>query len=253
MIDEAISTCLTLRKPVYLEIACNLSIQQIYEPVPMNFDKMNPKQSMKFSSDPESLAIAIKDITEAIASSVKPVILAGSKLKHFSESDIFLTLVEEIGCGVAVTCDAKGLFPESHKSYMGHYWAGISSPNVQEIVESSDLILCVGVVLSDYNTVGWTALIPSEKTIHINCYSVNLFGRYYPNTNLVDVLPALKVTNKKNNSLINFNRYSTLSETEKKMDIVPTEEPLTMKFIQSCLQNELTPKSSIIVETGDSW
>ena len=184
---------------------------------------------------------------------MKPVIIAGSKLKHFTDDDLFLRLVLEIGCGVAVTPDAKGLFPEYHEYYMGNYWAGVSSPNVQEIVESSDLVICVGVVFSDFNTVGWTALIPTEKTIHIDCYSTNLFGRHYPNTNLIDVLPAIRVTTKKTSSLVNFHRYSAQSGSQRTNDIIPTDESLTMSFIEGSLQNELTSKSSVVVETGDSW
>ena len=53
MIDTAIATCLTMRKPLYLEIACNLSVQKLFEPVPMNFGRMGPKQSIQFASDPE--------------------------------------------------------------------------------------------------------------------------------------------------------------------------------------------------------
>ena len=250
MIDEAISLCLTARKPVYLEIACNLTVQEVYQPVHMSFNRMNRRTSIKNTSDPLTLSHAIHDINKAISFSTKPVIIGGCKLKHYKDSDIFLNFVNEIGCGIALTPDAKGVFAEDHKNYLGHYWAGVSSPNVQEIVESADLIICVGVVFNDYLTVGWTALIPKDKTIMIDCFSADIYGRYYPNSNLVDVLPALKVDSKKNTSLINFARYTTPSTS---IDISPSDDLLTMKYIQGSLQNELTSNTSILVETGDSW
>ena len=113
MIDEAISLCLYKRKPVYLEIACNLAGMPIAKPNPFNVFLPNPV------SDPMSLQAAVEATVKRIEASVKPVLLAGVKLRVAESKDSFLALANAIGCGVAIMPDAKSLFPESHKAFLG--------------------------------------------------------------------------------------------------------------------------------------
>jgi len=47
----------------------------------------------------------------------------------------------------------KGSIDETNEHYGGVYIGQISFPDVKDAVESSDLVLSVGALLSDFNTV----------------------------------------------------------------------------------------------------
>lgn len=75
MIDEAIKTAITMKKPVYLEIPSNFISQKIASPSPLSFT-CNLKQSDKLAEE-----ACVDDIINRLKMSVKPVCVAGVKLK----------------------------------------------------------------------------------------------------------------------------------------------------------------------------
>jgi pyruvate decarboxylase len=56
---------------------------------------------------------------QVLASAVKPVLLGGPRLRAGGRQAAFLALADALGCAVAVTADAKGMFPEDHPNYIG--------------------------------------------------------------------------------------------------------------------------------------
>lgn len=93
-IDQAITTCLSQRKPVYLEIACNLSTSLIPEPAPIQFN-------FQHFSDAIALESALADVTSRLQESVKPVIVVGALLRSCPKAtNDFHALAETIGCAV---------------------------------------------------------------------------------------------------------------------------------------------------------
>jgi pyruvate decarboxylase len=206
-------------------------------------------------SDSESLNAAVKDILARIHLSVKPVLLGGPKLKKASAINEFKILKNALGCGFANLPDAKGLFDEDNEDYLGTYWAGISSPDsVQPVVENTDLLIVAGALMSDYTTVGWTALYSPEKFIQIFPNHAIVCGRLYSNVLLADLLGAVALKAPLKNATINaFLRFSeenchTPSPPPTDMNI-----SLTLHEVHRQVQDLMTPITSLIVEAGDSW
>ncbi len=104
MIDNAISTCLSERKPVYLEIPCNLALQHICRPCPM--------ETMNYVSRPKSDVLAmnacVTHILALLDKTVKPVLVAGAKLRKCQAVEEFMHFGKELGCGIVILPDAKG-------------------------------------------------------------------------------------------------------------------------------------------------
>ena len=171
MIDQAITICLARRKPVYLEIACNLAGASLPEPKPIGLPPLRPP------ADPMALEAAALALAERINAAVKPVLVAGVKLRSQNAANEFLQLANALGCAVAVMPDAKGLFPESHPAFIGTYKAAVSSPNCAEVVESSDCQLFAGPMFNDYTTTGWTTLTPPAKLVHAGPDFLRMAGR----------------------------------------------------------------------------
>ena len=114
MIDNAISVCMSERKPVYLEIPCNLALQQICKPCPI--------ATMRYVQQPKSDILAmdacVEHIIALIEVSKRPVLVAGAKLRKCHAITEFMHLATELGCGIVTLPDGKGLImsPLSHSA-----------------------------------------------------------------------------------------------------------------------------------------
>ena len=156
LIDQAISTALRERKPVYIEIACNLSAAPCPEPAPIDTLLASTMLSCQ-PTNPRALTAAVDRASQLLENAKKPILLAGAHLRSYGAIDAFRELAEALGCAVAVMPNAKGFFPEDHPQYAGIYWGEVSTPGCQAIVDWADLIVAAGPVFSDYTTVGWSA------------------------------------------------------------------------------------------------
>ena len=115
LIDKAIRAALREKKPAYIEIPCNLSGAACSRPGPLT----SPIETHK--SDPASLTAAVSAAAGFLERAVRPVLLAGPKLRAHGGIAAFRDLAEAVGCGVAVMPSAKSFFPEDHAQFTGIY------------------------------------------------------------------------------------------------------------------------------------
>jgi len=244
-IDAAIRTCLARRKPVYLEIACNIAAAPVCEPAPIT---LPPPPA---PGDPASHEAAVRALSARIGHAVKPVLVAGGKLRAGNAAGGFEALADALGCAVAVMPDAKGLVRESRTDFIGTYWGEVSSPFCGEIVESSDCQIFVGPVFNDYTTVGWTTLTPPAKVVEIGTDFVRVDGRYFSGLRMGDVLADLsRAVAPKPASL---EAYVRLREPLAPAAAAGPEEKLSLRELRRQVRDFLAPGMSLVVETGDSW
>ncbi|MDX1415368.1 MAG: thiamine pyrophosphate-binding protein [Candidatus Promineifilaceae bacterium] len=243
-IDRAIHTALRARKPVYLEIASNIAALPVPSPAPISF----PAGA---NSDQQSLAAAVEHAADLLNAAVKPVLVAGVKLRPGRALIAFQDIVQSSGFGVASMPNAKGFLSEQHAQYMGIYWGPVSSSGCGEIVESADLALYAGPSFTDYTTTGHAALINPAKMIVVNADSVVTPTRIFNDVNLSDFLSALAPK-------LNHNDASLVAYQRIKEHLMPpapssADAPLTTRHLFASIQQMLEERTSVIAETGDSW
>ncbi|WP_029606093.1 alpha-keto acid decarboxylase family protein [Kozakia baliensis] len=261
-IDYAIRTALREKKPAYIEIACNVSAQPCAAPGPASALLPPPP------SDHATLQAAIKAVSSFVEKHEKPAILIGSKLRAAGAEQAAVKLADALGCVVATMAAAKSFFPEDHPNYAGTYWGSASSPNVSEIFNWADSVLALGCVFNDYSTEGWTAWPKGSNVVNADKEVTKLDGHAFDNIHLVDLLNGvaehLKGKPKKDATMVEFRRIHPESATpkeddqsikERKSQIARTsaDTKLTRADIQAHLQKILTPTTTVIGETGDSW
>jgi hypothetical protein len=66
--------------------------------------------------------------------------------------------------------------PHTPHTPPGHYWGSISSDACGEAVEAADLVLVAGAVWTDYSTLGYSHLLPADKTVEMGVDGVTLRG-----------------------------------------------------------------------------
>jgi len=158
-----------------------------------------------------------------------PVILIGSAHKHLIKlginliDDSFYEYIKKINGKLYFTIDAKGLLDEKNDCVKGCYWGGVTTNNILEEFEKASnnkSLIYLGVILSDYNTTGYTSLF--KPTFSIDCENIHTNSRQ-----------------------ITLNNYDIKNEAnEITMSIV--------KGIQDLI--DLDNKDiDMVVETGSSW
>lgn len=168
-VDKAIYTALKLRKPVYLEIACDLVSKFIAEPVPINLATYG-----NLHCDELSLEVALCSCTRAIQHSNVPMVVLGSEIKSLGLVTLRLLehFIETLQAAVVVQPDAKGCFDETSPLFAGTLWGSLSSRHVQQVISQADLLIRVGVVLSDASTVGFSSPLLTDHE-HLMCLHAN--------------------------------------------------------------------------------
>ncbi|MBV9387747.1 MAG: hypothetical protein JOZ78_15100 [Chroococcidiopsidaceae cyanobacterium CP_BM_ER_R8_30] len=244
LLHRALEAAIQKRKPVYIEIACNLVTAPIPRSVPLQLKR-------HVESNPVALEAAVDAVASKLNRAVKPALVAGVKLRAFEAISSFRQLADRSEYAVAIMPNAKGMFPETHPQYIGCYWGQVSSPGCAEIIESCDAYLFAGPIFNDYTTVGWSSLVNHEKLIEVQPDRVILAGQEYPQVYMQEFLTALASQIQPNAS--SFKAFKRIHEQPLPPQALQSEAPLTTRAIREQVQSILTDNSALLVETGDSW
>jgi TPP-dependent 2-oxoacid decarboxylase len=202
-------------------------------------------------TDAASLEAAVDAAAEFLAKKLKPMLLAGPKLRGAGAEAAFLKLAEAMGCSVAVMPGAKGFFPEQHKQFVGVSWGEVSTIGANAIVDWPDGIICAGTVFTDYSTVGWTAQPAGDRVLTADVDGVSLPGADFSRVRLADFLSGLaKKVARNDTTMVEYARIRPEPPRARALD--PTAK-LNRGEIVRQIQALLTAKSTVLVETGDSW
>ncbi|CAI8601020.1 unnamed protein product [Vicia faba] len=247
-IDTAISTALKESKPVYISISCNLAgiphPSFSREPVPFS---LSPKLSNQMG-----LEAAVEAAAEFLNKAVKPVLVAGPKIRVAKASEAFTELADKSAYAYAVMPSAKGLVPENHPHFIGTFWGAVSTSFCAEIVESADTYLFAGPIFNDYSSVGYSLLLKKEKTIIVEPNRVVIGnGLAFGCILMKDFLSALAKCIKRNNTA--YENYHRIFVPEGLPLKSQPREPLRVNVLFQHIQNMLSSQTAVIAETGDSW
>ena len=244
-IDEAIAIAKSTKKPVYIEIACNIASLPVSSVTKRSFCN-------NLTSDPSSLKQALKKVAEILNSAVKPVLIAGSKTRTLGVGKEIESLSKQSGYALAAMADAKGFVNEDHPNFMGIYWGPVSSANCEAVVESSDLYFFIGPNFNDYTTVGHVCNINYNKAIILDEGKIFVRDQVYTGVSMLDFLQGIK-------GLLKVNRASIETYHRIKANVIQQDspsnldKPVSTRFLFEQIQKFITKEHAILAETGDSW
>lgn len=243
-IDLAIATAIREKKPVYIEIACNISNYPISDPTKRAFN-------VSRFSDSSSLKAAVEDAANKLNHATKPVLIAGSKMRLCNAMQAVSDLSSATHYALAAMPDAKGFISEEHPNFIGIYWGQVSWPGCAEIVDSSDAYLIVGSNENDYTTVGHTWGVSHEKSVSIMPGRVRVGNNVYTDVYMNDFLKELKkalIPNEKS-----LKAYQRIKEERGVPKESSKQQALSRQYLFSQIEAMLSSDFGVLVETGDSW
>ncbi|MCS7112939.1 MAG: thiamine pyrophosphate-binding protein [Candidatus Bathyarchaeota archaeon] len=150
--------------PVHIDMPLDIQLADL--PImDVEFRDVEPSYTKEPTSDVE----AVRKATSLLASSHKPLIIAGGGV-HYSGLGAWMevkALAEYMAIPVATTFNGRGAFPEDHPLSAGRM--GVNSPSyTDEMLSSADTIIAVGCRFAALSTRRWRIPNPEATLIHID-------------------------------------------------------------------------------------
>ena len=98
--------------------------------------------------------------------------------------------VDASGLPFATMFADKSVLGDDHPGYIGMYAGRLMEEPVRAFVESCDVVVMIGAMLSDGNTAGNTVRLDPDKTMNIDHHRTTVGGRVYRDVEIGDILRA---------------------------------------------------------------
>jgi indolepyruvate decarboxylase len=180
--ERLIAEALYHRRPVYMAFPAdhaNQTVVSTAQPVPAP------------SSDPEFLAAATTAVAAALEKAGSACFLPGILVARTGLQPAMQAVIDVSGLPFATMFMGKSVLDEQHPNYIGMYNGALMNEEVRDFVESCDLVLEVGTLLTDFNSGAFTAKLDPAKTVVIGHHRTRVDGKVYPNVEMADILAEL--------------------------------------------------------------
>ena len=180
-IARVLSSCLTHSLPVYLEMPrdmVDVPCAPVVAARPPPFDR-------------EALEACVDEILERLGSATSPVMMVGVEVRRFGLEAKVAQLATRLGLPVVTSLSGRGLLAEAKAPLLGTYLGVAGAPELTALVESSDALLLLGVIISDTNFGVSAKQIDLRRTIQALDERVTLGYHTYPRLPLAALVEAL--------------------------------------------------------------
>ncbi|MCJ1432564.1 Pyruvate decarboxylase 1 [Xylographa pallens] len=183
LIDHAIRECWVQSRPVYITLPTDMVTKKI------EGARLDTPIDLSYPSNvPEKEDYVVDVVLKYLHDAKNPVILVDACAIRHRVLDEVHELVKQSGLPVFVTPMGKGAVNETLPTFGGVYAGDGSNPDVRERLESSDLILSIGAIKSDFNTAGFTYHVSQLSTIDFHSNYVRVRYSEYPGVRMQGVL-----------------------------------------------------------------
>ena len=123
----------------------------------------------------------LDEVTDLIIRAERPLILAGSGVRGNGAPARLRAVAERLGCPIATTPKAKGVFPEDHPLSIGVIGLG-GHPSARGYLETQpDVIVAIGTSLGDMATDGFSPLLQASRAlVHVDIDARQIGKSYTP-------------------------------------------------------------------------
>jgi indolepyruvate decarboxylase len=236
-IERLIAEALYHRRPVYMSFPGDVADQMVVS-------SARPLDSP--ISDPKVLQLVTNAIIVAMEGAHTACILPGVLAVRAGLRESLRSFVDACGLPFTTMLMDKSVLEEQHPSYMGMYDGKLMDESVRAFVESSDLVLIVGAMMTDVSSGGFTAHLDPDKTINIRHHLTQVGSKVYPNVEMMDVLAELTRRVKKHS------KKSPIKPVSLGAKVGSGSDPITAEALYPRWANFLKPNDILIVDTGTS-
>jgi indolepyruvate decarboxylase len=236
-IARVLRNCIVESRPVYIEVPRD-KVFETCAGVPV----LETEQE----ADAEALAACTEEIIERISHAKSPVIMVGVEIRRFGLEEEIKELCQKLDVPVVTTFMGRGLLAGQDVPLQGTYLGMAGDADVTHMVENSDALMLLGVLLSDTNFGISEKKIDLRKTILAIDGKVSLGYHSYLNMPIKALVTAL-------NERLETKTTASAVKVEYPHNLLADEEAITPTDIARAVndvfkENELMP---IAADMGD--
>ncbi|KAL6452872.1 PDC11 Pyruvate decarboxylase [Candida maltosa Xu316] len=248
-IDRVIETAYINQRPTYLGFPSNMFHLQVPA---SKLDK--PLNLTPPPNDPKVQSEVLDDILSLIQNAKDPVIIIDACCARHDSTPEAKKLIELTSFKFAVTPMAKGSrdIDESSSRFIGTYVGDLSYPRTKDLVESSDLVLSLGAVLSDYNTGSFSYSLDNAKVVEFHSDYTKIKSAHYPGIRMKELLGKLVGEGSALTKICSHITPQKLVLDKFEPVVLPSDHIITQSWLWSNLGGWLREGDVIITETGTS-
>jgi indolepyruvate decarboxylase len=170
-IARVLESCQERSQPVYIELP--------RDAVELGCEPVGPGAPSPV--DAEAVAACAEEVLGALGKARSPVLVVGVEIRRHGIEDKVAALARALELPVVTTFMGRGLLADAEVPPAGTYLGIAGEPEITRLVEESDALLLLGVILSDSNLASSRQHIDLRRTIQALDRSVTLgFHTYAP-------------------------------------------------------------------------
>ena len=242
LIGHAIRECWIQSRPVYITLPTDM-VQKTVEGERLK----TPLDLSSPGNEVEKEDYVVDVILKYLHASQNPCIIIETCAIRHRVLDEVHELVEKSGLPTFVAPMGKGSVDETLPNYRGVYAGNGSDTGVAARVESSDLVLSIGSIKSDFNTAGFTYRVSQLSTIDFHTNYMRVRYSEYPGVYMRGVLR--KVTARMGKLTVQPGPAIDNSIAEKDRHI-SQGQVITHDWLWPRVGQWLLPNDIVITETG---
>jgi indolepyruvate decarboxylase len=181
LIARALRNALDHAMPVYLELPRDM--------VTVAAGPVSPLAPAP--ADPDALAECADEILARIREAEAPALMVGVENRRYLIEDKVAELARRLSLPAVTSFMGRGLLALPEAPLLGTYLGGAGDPEITRLVESSDALFLLGVLLSDTNFWVSARQIDLRRAIHACDREVRIGHHYYQNIPLEALVDAL--------------------------------------------------------------
>ena len=234
---EAFETAQKKKGPVFIELPRDMLNQEITLPSHPNFSFLN--------ETPSSLVnVAFQHLKQSLLNAKNPVLFLGVEIQRFGLEDAVLDFAHRFAIPIYSTIMAKSVISESHPLFRGVYMGHLDHDQVADELEASDMIIALGVWMSDVN-LG----VFSSKINDASLY------QFMDNKLLFPTLSAMPVSLESVLNFLNsigpeYHRFMSVKK-EKRDVFIARNQKITTQRLFECLGSFISSQDIIVSDVGD--
>lgn len=180
-IARVLQACTTQSAPVYLEIPMDMSARAIAPVAPVA-----PREH-----DPDAAEACAAEIAALVRAAHRPVLMIGVEVRRFGLEDAVSKLADVVNIPVVSSFSGRGVAAQGPARIRGTYFGLAGDGEVSTLVEGSDALILLGVILSDTDLGVPAKRLDLRKAIHAAQGQVRIGHHIYPDLPLADLVAAL--------------------------------------------------------------
>lgn len=244
-IDYILDLCMTVKKPVYIEIPRDM----VDAPLILPNKKRTSSLSLNHQSDLKALEEAMHELEAILKTCHQPVIWVGHEIQRYQLQSNLLTFAEKYRIPIVSSLLGKTTISEYHPLFVGVYQGDMSRPEVVEFVNKCDCMFMLGLMLTDVETGIFTAKLDHEMKVIMSSETIEIGHHHYKKVVFSDFIKHLA----KSDLNVRFhNDYPASIDRD-----IPPFKPkpgkkTTTKRVFECIQHHLKKDHFVIADIGDS-